>query len=221
MACGTRQTYKTGTLHLIVMNMLQAASAGDLATVRRLCCEPKPRKYHKPASCDNLPLVRAAEQGHLDVVKYLCELPLDRNVKPGAHDCHALRVAVRNGHLPVVKYLCTLRDRNVRPLACCYDVWEAAAKGHLEVLKYLATLPEQIELFLGAVNSAAYYGQAEVVDILLSASTLNAQDLFDRFAYMSEVGKGILVTAAQRQRRWSALRAVWVTTAAVAGAYAL
>ncbi len=165
--------------------------------------------------------MRAAEQGHLDVVKYLCELPLDRNVKPGAHDCGALRTAVRNGHLPVAKYLCTLRDRNVRPAACRYDVLEAAAKGHLEVLKYLATLPERMELFsVGVVvSAAAYNGHAEVVDFLLrEVLLLDAREIrcLAFMEGMSEVGQYILVTAAQRQCRWSALRAAWVAAAAVA-----
>ena len=58
----------------------------------------------------------AAEKGHLDVVQYLCELPLERGVDPAAHNSRPVQGAARGGHLAVVQYLCEL------PLDCGVDL---------------------------------------------------------------------------------------------------
>ena len=50
----------------------------------------------------------AAERGHLDVVRYLCELPPDRGVDPSADGNYAVRYAAEKGHLNIVRYLCDL-----------------------------------------------------------------------------------------------------------------
>ena len=57
-------------------------------------------------------VVDAAEQGKVDVVRYLCELPQGEPdaVSPRAMDA-ALLSAARNGHSNVVRYLCELYHR--------------------------------------------------------------------------------------------------------------
>ena len=58
----------------------------------------------------------AVDNGHVDVVRYLCELPGDRGVNPGADDNYAIRWAAANGHVDVVRLLCELPgDRGVNP----------------------------------------------------------------------------------------------------------
>ena len=59
-----------------------------------------------PSACSNHP--SAAERGHLDVVRYLCELPPDRGVDPSADGNYAVRYAAEKGHLNIVWYLCDL-----------------------------------------------------------------------------------------------------------------
>ena len=47
----------------------------------------------------------AVDNGHVDVVRYLCELPGDRGVNPGADGSYAIRQAAMNNHVGVVRYL--------------------------------------------------------------------------------------------------------------------
>jgi hypothetical protein len=63
-----------------------------------------------PAAVDNYAFRYAAENGHLDVVKFLS---LDKRAKPAACNNYAIRRAASNGHLEVIKYLMTLP--NVQP----------------------------------------------------------------------------------------------------------
>ena len=69
-----------------------------------------------PSANGNNAVRWAAANGHLDVVRYLCELPVDRGVDPSTDDNCAVRLAAANGHLDVVRYLCELPvDRGVDP----------------------------------------------------------------------------------------------------------
>ena len=43
-----------------------------------------------------------------NMVRYLCELPPDRGVSPSAQSNHAIRTAAQSGHVDVVRYLCEL-----------------------------------------------------------------------------------------------------------------
>ena len=47
----------------------------------------------------------AASAGHVEVVRWLLELPARRGVKATARDNSAVRLAAQNGHLPVVRLL--------------------------------------------------------------------------------------------------------------------
>ena len=59
-----------------------------------------------PGAHNNHAIRWAAYNGHVDVVRYLCELPGDRGVNPGAADNDATRRAATHNHLHVVRYLC-------------------------------------------------------------------------------------------------------------------
>ena len=85
----------------------------------------------------------AARAGHLNVVRYLCELPVERGVDPAAHSSRAVAYAASKGHLDVVRYLCELPvDRGVDPSAGGSRAFRyAARKGHLDVVRYLCDLP--------------------------------------------------------------------------------
>ena len=43
-----------------------------------------------------------------NMVRYLCELPPDRGVSPSAQSNHAIRTAACHGYVDVVRYLCEL-----------------------------------------------------------------------------------------------------------------
>ena len=109
----------------------------------------------------------AARQGHLDVVRYLCELPVDRGVDPSAVGNDAVQSAAVNGHLNVVRYLCELPvDRGVDPPADDNSaVRLAAGAGHLDVVRYLCELPVDRGVDPSAVGNDAI-GSATIGDHL-------------------------------------------------------
>ena len=76
----------------------------------------------------------AANNGHLEVVKYL----IDKGADVRAWSDYALRLAANNGHLEVVKYLID-KGADVRALND-YALRYAAFNGHLEVVKYLKSI---------------------------------------------------------------------------------
>ncbi|MDH3324236.1 MAG: ankyrin repeat domain-containing protein, partial [Candidatus Peregrinibacteria bacterium] len=94
-----------------------------------------------PSAWYNYAVRWAAENGYIEVVKYLCSLPIERGVDPSAWYNEAVRWAAENGHIEVVKYLCSLPiGRGVDPSAeDNHAVREAAKHGHIEVVKYLMT----------------------------------------------------------------------------------
>ena len=92
-----------------------------------------------PSAGDNHAIRTAAKHGHVDVVRYLCDLPPDRGVDPSARDNRAIWDAAQCGHLDVVRYLCDLPpDRGVDP-----RVWRPATdtESLLQVARYLSCLP--------------------------------------------------------------------------------
>ena len=118
-------------------------------------------------------LMIGARFGHVVVVQYLCELPLDRGVDPAALDNYSVRTASSRGYLNVVQFLCELPlDRGVDPGANENDaVGCAASCGHLDVVRYLCELPLDRGVNPGAVNSfalqwAAFCGHLDMVEYL-------------------------------------------------------
>ena len=61
-----------------------------------------------PADNNNKAIRWAAENGHLEVVKYLISLPPEYNIDPAADDNAAIRLAAEYGKLEVVKYFNSL-----------------------------------------------------------------------------------------------------------------
>ena len=103
---------------------------------------------------------RAAAFGCLEVVQYLCSLPVDRGVKPGAN-------------MEVVQYLCSLpADRRVDPGARNNGLRYAAESGEVHVVKYLCSLPLDRGVDPGAHQSEALRSAAE--NGLISSGTLGS-----------------------------------------------
>lgn len=82
-------------------------------------------------AANNLAVRTAARNGHLETVRYLCENGADIT----AVDNHAVRWAAWKGHLEVVKYL----HENGADITECNNeaVRWAAENGHLDVVEYL------------------------------------------------------------------------------------
>ena len=71
-----------------------------------------------PGAHDNCTIKWAAHNGHVDVVRYLCELPADRGVNPAAQDNYAIRWAALNDHVGVVRYLCGVLPPRSQHIQC-------------------------------------------------------------------------------------------------------
>ena len=146
-----------------------AALHGHSAVVQFLC-----DRGVDPGADDNAALIHAAEEGFLDIVQCLCNLPVERGVDPGAADSKAVFVAARKGHLPVVKFLCETAPERIN--ACAVDnraIRAAARNGHLAVVWFLVEQFQCVSLdlrggscFAAAIMSAAAHGQLHVVKAL-------------------------------------------------------
>jgi len=132
-----------------------AAGGGMVGMVEQLCSG-----HYRFDCCDyNVAVRRAAAFGCLEVVQYLCSLPVDRGVKPGAN---VLCDAAYNGNMEVVQYLCSLpADRGVDPGARNNGLRYAAESGEVHVVKYLCSLPLDRGVDPGAYQSEALRNAAE------------------------------------------------------------
>jgi ankyrin repeat protein len=139
------------------------AAHGRLALVHRMLM----------LDCDDLcgdgnlneALVRAAENGHVDVVDCLLRHAM---FDPSADVNYAVRRAAENGHVAVVERL--LQDKRVDPSADDnYAVGDAASSGHLAVVERLLQ-DERVDPSAAdnyAVRLAALNGHLAVVERLL------------------------------------------------------
>jgi len=83
-------------------------------------------------------LCMAAEEGHLDVVRFLCEQGADKDI--AADDgATPLWTASREGHLDIVRFLCEEQgaDKDRATDDGATPLWIAAQGGHLDVVRFL------------------------------------------------------------------------------------
>ena len=122
-----------------------AAANGHTPLVRHWCdaCDwCMDSTQTKNGVCHTLPrnaaLQVAAQNGHLDVVRFLCELPAAHGVDLSTDHNAALRGAAKAGRLEVVRYLCQLpARRGVEPGGTTTVLLAASANGHTEVVQFL------------------------------------------------------------------------------------
>jgi ankyrin repeat protein len=134
-------------------------------------------------------LVRAAENGRVDVVDYLIERR--RMFDRSANESHALRLAAENGHVDVVERL--LQERVDPTSDNNAAVRWAAANGHFAVVDLLMqdarVDPSAEDNF--AVQMAAGYGHFAVVDRLLEDDRVDPSTN-NNFAFQMAAGQGHL-----------------------------
>ena len=125
--------------------------------VRHLCELPQGEPGAVTQWMKNAAMELAAQNGHSTVVRYLCELPLDRGVDPSLANNKAIESAASIGHVDVVRYLCELPpDRGVDPSAHnSRSVQWAAYNGHMDVVRYLCELPQNRGVDPSARNNDA------------------------------------------------------------------
>lgn len=116
------------------------------------------------------PATWAAENGHLEVLKYL--------VEHGAHiEKYAICIAAGRGYLNVVQYLYRKIPKDDRVEYAAEAIPYAAMNGHLDIIKYLYKENENLDIHLrqclftadnnGAIRYAARNGHLEVVKYLI------------------------------------------------------
>lgn len=158
--------------------LIAASSSGEKALVN---------KYVKTLNVDvnsrdwdNMtPLIAAASNGHLNIVKILIGNQADYNlVDKDGIDC--LMEAVIMGHLPVVKYLVEntepVIDVNKLSNSNVNSVWLAAGEGHLEILKYLLKHGGNPNILrsdgISPLHTASVSGRTDIINLLLTSELI-------------------------------------------------
>ena len=118
-------------------NLHEAAGAGNLEIIKHLLEQAKFNKDEKD-NAGATPLIRAAENGHLNVVSYLIQCKCDKTLK-NIRGNSALQEATERGHLNMVKYLiekaeCDKEEKNTDGYI---PLLGAIRNGHFEIVKYL------------------------------------------------------------------------------------
>ncbi len=142
-----------------------AAAAGRLGDV-----EIAIAKGGDPKADNSRSLWKAAENGHLEVVRIL--LSISDSI---AANSIALARAAENGHLEVVKLLLPLSDPTA---GCSRAISRAAENGRLEVVRLLLPLYDQKTDYSATLRMAAAHGHLEVVKLLLPVSDATASDFW-------------------------------------------
>ena len=134
-----------------------------------------------PTPCLSSPLYKAAERGHLDVVKFLLDHNADPNKAKTADGVTPLFVAAQNGCIPVAKTLLEYgADPNLgsTPDLRTTPIYVAAQNSHSDLLKVLLAHNGNPNLgtFLPGIGhttplyNAAYQGFTNCVEVLLAHS---------------------------------------------------
>ena len=125
-----------------------AAKQGNLEMVKYCVANECPIDEYACAS--------AAENGHLEVLKYL------REEGKAPWDWNTAAWAAQNGHLHILEYLVERKYDNIDERACQW----AAKNGHLDCLKYLHETAKAPWNYL-AVREAHRHNHTECVQYLL------------------------------------------------------
>ena len=139
-------------------NIDRAINTGDIEYVKAHLEENKISRKDI-----NNALRRSAENGQLEVVKYLVE---EHQADIHVRDEYALRCSAANGHLDVVKYL--VEGHNADIHAADTALRWGASNGHLHVVKYLVSKGSDIHsLDDTALKWSAKHGHLDVVKYLV------------------------------------------------------
>lgn len=138
-----------------------ASKNGDIDHIKQLFDV----KHDHTISSLNHAVRLASENGHTQIVKYLC----DNGATADSNNSSALRLAAMNGHLDTVIFLC---ENGANVTACeNHAVQTAAGHGHINIVKYLHEHGAKIytENFWGT-SVAAINGYITCVEYLCTHS---------------------------------------------------
>lgn len=156
--------------------MVEAARDGNLSLVVAFLLLPQVEVKYS----NFLALRKAAENGHLDVVKSLVEFGADIH----AVNDEALRSSACRGHLDVVKYLVGKgADVDLYGQAALSN---AARFNRLEVTQYLISLGIPVPQDL--LSSCADIGYLDIVRFLVMSGADVSYNDFEAYRYAKEAG---------------------------------
>jgi len=148
---------------------------------------------------DNRAFRLAAHEGHVALVRYLCDLPVNVGIDPAANDNDALSNAAMYEHEDVVRLLCELPlHRGVDPAENHNQALRWAAwKGHIGIVRCLCELPPQrgvdptdcAEMECNAMQIVAQEGHVEVMRYLCQRGMEFVGDLNQALEKAAEYGQ--------------------------------
>lgn len=192
--CGDSQERAIKALHeegikFTVEDFHATAGRGDLVATRMFI--EAGMALDVPGEGGMTALIRASENGALPVVQWLLENGADVH-QAGPNGRTALLAAAREGHADLVRLLL---KNGANPLCRDADNWSpltlAAYKGEVETVDILA--PKSTELLDDALLVAAFGGNTEVIDLLLTnGAYVNGRGPNDQTALMIAAANGHL-----------------------------
>ena len=148
--------FKTTTIFNSIPSIIDIASKfGHLNIIKTL----------KNASASKMAIFYAAENGHLDIVKYL-----HFNRSEGCSK-YAIDKACEKNHIDIVKFLDVNRSEGYSKFALEY----AAIKGHLNVIKYFYDKGVRHDKVFG---HSVRFGHTEIVEYLMRFQTRISKRVF-------------------------------------------
>ncbi|XP_063412692.1 fibronectin type 3 and ankyrin repeat domains 1 protein-like [Mytilus trossulus] len=116
-----------------------AAFFGKLKDLKK--CIQKGADLEYRDSEEMTPLLWAAQEGHLEVLRYLVLVGCDTEVRDTKYGKTPLLKAAAEGHREIVNYLVTVGcEKEVRDKDGATPLLWAAFKGHLEIVRFLVTV---------------------------------------------------------------------------------
>lgn len=171
-------------------SVIRAAASGNIKAVQ-LVEEAAPgstERYRMDA------FVSAAQEGHLDMLKYLVE-GRDQNQEWNEEwNDWALYDAIENGHENIVRYLIGqgVNWRDLSPISPPLLI--AASRGHEHLVKLFMDLGAPVSDYEKAIRGAANQGHEKVQNLLLEKGAEKGADLplLASTALVEAVGRGDL-----------------------------
>jgi ankyrin repeat protein len=119
------------------INQYEAAESGNLAWFQFHVTNGTLPDLMITDSYGYFPLEYAAEENHLDVVRFILENS-NQEIDATANDNQVLRAAADRGRLEIIRYLIEESDQTVDATAQNNDILRGAAvNGHLDIIRYL------------------------------------------------------------------------------------
>ena len=155
---------ETGDVAFTALTLFAAARAGSISTVRYLVEE----RGVDPAADGNNPFRIAAENGRMDVIQFLLDLPAERGVDPSSSNNSALSGAAVNGKKGVIELLLALPpERGVDPSAASVFNF-AVESGNVDAVQLFLDLPLErgVDPAENDNSPLCYAAEHEYVDIV-------------------------------------------------------